>query len=219
MFVPGNHESDCNYTYQNYKGRFAAQNETGSPGGRNSGSSRWYSFEMGPVHFSAIDTDAYGFDEVAYILEDQFSWLSEDLAAVNRTNTPWVVLMGHRPLYCSSVTAEKHLASHLGWPKKPDSALASTPAPIGYGDGFRELGLEPPAWDGSDMVTAALETGIPPCGVGDLLRNGMITKDGGRRFGLEPLMSQHEVNVYLTGHEHNYERLVCYLKECLLWPI
>ena len=46
MFTPGNHESDCNYTYNNYKGRFAAQNETMSPGGHNSGSSRWYSFEM-----------------------------------------------------------------------------------------------------------------------------------------------------------------------------
>ena len=50
-----------------------------------------YSFEMGPVHFAAIDTDAYGFDEVAYILDDQYTWLEEDLKAVNRSITPWVV--------------------------------------------------------------------------------------------------------------------------------
>ena len=50
-----------------------------------------YSFEMGPVHFAAIDTDAYGFDEVAYILDDQYTWLKEDLKAVNRSITPWVV--------------------------------------------------------------------------------------------------------------------------------
>ena len=46
---------------------------------------------MGPVHFAAIDTDAYGFDEVAYILDDQYRWLEEDLKAVNRSITPWVV--------------------------------------------------------------------------------------------------------------------------------
>jgi hypothetical protein len=46
---------------------------------------------MGPVHFAAIDTDAYGFDEVAYILDDQYTWLEEDLKAVNRSITPWVV--------------------------------------------------------------------------------------------------------------------------------
>ena len=113
-------------------------------------------------------------------------------------------------MYCSSITAEKHLASHLGWPKKPDTTPADAPPPKGYGDGFRAMGLEPPAWDGSDMVAAAAATGIPPCGIGDLLRNGMITSGGARRFGLEPLMSQFEVDVYLTGHEHNYERL---------WPV
>jgi hypothetical protein len=127
MFAPGNHESDCNYTYDNYKGRFAAQNETRAPGGRNSGSSRWYSFEMGPIHFAAIDTDAYGFDEVAFVLEDQFSWLQADLAAVDKGKTPWIVLMGHRPFYCSSITAEKHLASHLGWPKKPETTPSDAP--------------------------------------------------------------------------------------------
>ena len=30
------------------------------------GSSRWYSFELGPVHFTMFDTDAYGFDEVPH---------------------------------------------------------------------------------------------------------------------------------------------------------
>ena len=48
MMAPGNHEADCNYTYTNYKGRFAAQNFTSSSSNSksiNSNSSRWYSFD------------------------------------------------------------------------------------------------------------------------------------------------------------------------------
>merc|ERR1711871_123222 len=211
MYATGNHEADCNYTYQNYLGRFAAQNETGSPeaaGFRNSRSSRWYSFEMGPVHFAVIDTDAYGFDEVAYLLAEQYEWLTSDLAAVDRGRTPWVVLLGHRPMYCSSITAARHLATHLGWPKKPEDTPVGTPAPAGYGDGFKAMGLEPPPWDGEDVIRQAEEDGIPPCGVGDLLRNGMISRDGsGRKYGLETLMAKYQVNLYMCGHEHNYERM------------
>eukprot|EP00658_Telonema_sp_P-2_P012952 TRINITY_DN14926_c0_g1_i2.p1 TRINITY_DN14926_c0_g1~~TRINITY_DN14926_c0_g1_i2.p1 ORF type:complete len:428 (-),score=55.29 TRINITY_DN14926_c0_g1_i2:437-1720(-) len=203
MVAPGNHEADCNYTYANYIGRFAAQNLTRASHGPNSLSSRWYSFDLGPVHFSVIDTDAYGFDEVAYILSEQYSWLEADLAAVDRTSTPFLVLMGHRPMYCTSITAAR--SSHLGWPKSPDNLAPGSPPPPRYGDGFRSCGVDPPLWGGvSDPVTT--------CGVADLLRNGMLptANQTGRWYGLEPLMQKYSVDVYLTGHEHNYERT---------WPI
>ena len=94
---------------------------------------------------------------------------------------------------------------------------------------------------------------MPPCGIGDLIRNGMVNHcrqrrngilglwlglvsttcadpwpqawvayctllcyapkfkvrvDGtGRKYGVEPLMDKYSVDVYLAGHEHNYERL------------
>ena len=36
----------------------------------------------------------------------------------------------------------------------------------------------------------------------------MVKLDGtGRDFGVEPLMEEHSVDLYLCGHEHNYERL------------
>ena len=56
MMTPGNHESDCNYTYKNFKGRFLAQNFTkpASEAAVSSNSSRWYSFERGPVHFIVL---------------------------------------------------------------------------------------------------------------------------------------------------------------------
>ena len=33
---------------------------------------------------------------------EQYNWLIRDLAAVNRSLTPWVVFTTHRPMYCSS---------------------------------------------------------------------------------------------------------------------
>jgi len=35
---------------------------------------------------------------------EQYNWLAADLAAVNRTATPWVVINGHRPMYSSQVS-------------------------------------------------------------------------------------------------------------------
>lgn len=41
-------------------------------------------------------------DNKAY---EQYQWLSADLAAVNRTKTPWVIAMSHRPMYSSEVAS------------------------------------------------------------------------------------------------------------------
>eukprot|EP00505_MAST-04D_sp_SCG-Rhode-Island_P005210 Stramenopile-MAST_4_protein_5210 len=54
----------------------------------------WYSFDIsGLVHMVMIDTEvALGPGS------DQYAFLESDLKAVNRTRTPWVVIMGHRPM-------------------------------------------------------------------------------------------------------------------------
>jgi hypothetical protein len=215
MMGPGNHEADCNYTYQNYRARFEAQNMTRSLRGPASGSSRYYSFELGPVHFVMFDTDAYGFDEVAYMLRQQFEWLAADLAAVDRQRTPWIVLMSHRPMYCSPSSAA---GAHLGWPKQPEQhqqeqdeeqeagshsrggSQQQAPPPHGYGDGFAAQGLLPPAWRADDKAYHPATPGsmdgaegpvdgvaslpppsasIPPCGIGELVRNGTNSRLSG----------------------------------------
>lgn len=35
----------------------------------------------------------------------QYQWLQKDLAAVDRTKTPWVIAMSHRPMYSSQVSS------------------------------------------------------------------------------------------------------------------
>jgi len=60
----------------------------------------YYSFNYGNIHFIALDTEARA--DVALLTKQQILWLTADLAAVDRKVTPWVVVCGHRPFYCSN---------------------------------------------------------------------------------------------------------------------
>ncbi|XP_031500928.1 probable inactive purple acid phosphatase 1 [Nymphaea colorata] len=60
----------------------------------------WYSIEQAGVHFTVIST------EHSWIQgSDQYKWIKKDLASVNRTRTPWLILTGHRPMYSSAAPA------------------------------------------------------------------------------------------------------------------
>lgn len=48
----------------------------------------WYSFEQGPVHFLMMDTEMSAFNQTA-----QLEFFKADLAAVDRSVTPWVWYM------------------------------------------------------------------------------------------------------------------------------
>lgn len=54
------------------------------------------------------DSGPFGYINGSYknnLNYEQYQWLAKDLAAVNRTATPWVVVMGHRPMYSSQVSS------------------------------------------------------------------------------------------------------------------
>ena len=56
-----------------------------------------YSVDFGLVHFVMLSTEhdfAVG--------SPQRAWLEKDLAAVDRSKTPWLLTGGHRPMYSSS---------------------------------------------------------------------------------------------------------------------
>lgn len=82
----------------------------------------WYSFDNGMVHFVQLDTETdlgHGFigpdevggsegidvDPVNATMNAQTTWLEADLAAVDRSKTPWVIVAGHRPWYLSHANA------------------------------------------------------------------------------------------------------------------
>jgi len=100
MTVPGNHEEA--YNFSNYRARFSM------PG---SSEGLWYSFNMGPVHFIAIETEAYYFMNYGIKqLVKQYDWLEKDLEEANRPEVrakrPWIVTFGHRPMFCSNKNAD-----------------------------------------------------------------------------------------------------------------
>lgn len=67
----------------------------------------YYSFNMGPVHFIAFSTELYYFLNYGIkALGNQYDWLVDNLREANRPENrkkrPWIVTIGHRPMYCSN---------------------------------------------------------------------------------------------------------------------
>eukprot|EP00730_Choanoeca_flexa_P007346 TRINITY_DN12318_c0_g1_i14.p2 TRINITY_DN12318_c0_g1~~TRINITY_DN12318_c0_g1_i14.p2 ORF type:complete len:244 (+),score=52.77 TRINITY_DN12318_c0_g1_i14:1003-1734(+) len=103
MTAQGNHEQDAPAEGQ---GTYYGSNDSGGECGHPTEArfpmpvpshdqyTGWYSFDIGSVHFIMMNTE----------LEcgpgsDQYDFFEADLKAVNRSETPWVVFGGHRPMY------------------------------------------------------------------------------------------------------------------------
>ncbi|KAL5022477.1 hypothetical protein ScPMuIL_001632 [Solemya velum] len=98
MTCPGNHEQAYNFSH--YKNRFAMPTDM-------YGEKMFYSFDIGPAHIISLSTEylfylQYGDAQAAR----QYEWLEQNLKMANtpakRAQTPWIITMGHRPMYCSN---------------------------------------------------------------------------------------------------------------------
>lgn len=101
----GNHETSnddgvTKYTYIDFLQRYRGQQSLAAAA--RSPSIRYLSFNIGLVHVAMVDTDAYIYAPVFPLLAPQYAWLEQDLKAVNRSATPWLILIGHRGMYCDS---------------------------------------------------------------------------------------------------------------------
>lgn len=97
MTCPGNHE--WAYNFSNYKNRFWM------PG--DDEKKTFFSFNMGPVHFVSVSTELWFYPQWGLMpAVEQYRWLEKDLAEANkpenRQKQPWIVIYGHRPMYCSN---------------------------------------------------------------------------------------------------------------------
>jgi len=90
----GNHDDEINFA-QAYRDVFALPEE-GATATYPDNAERFYSFDYGPVHFVALDTE-HAFIDTAR-RQAQLAWLDADLAA---TTQPWKVVYFHRPPYSS----------------------------------------------------------------------------------------------------------------------
>jgi len=67
----------------------------------------FYSFNIGPAHIISFSTEFYFFIEDGWkLIEYQYNWLKKDLIEANKPKNravrPWIITLGHRPMYCST---------------------------------------------------------------------------------------------------------------------
>jgi hypothetical protein len=93
---PGNHENANDFAQ--YRGRFNFMPNTPA-----FADSMFHSVNVGQVHLIFLSSETYFYLTAhgVFMVKQQYDWLKQDLDAVNRLETPWIVLMAHRPLYCS----------------------------------------------------------------------------------------------------------------------
>jgi len=104
MTSVGNHEVASNFSH--YDKRFHMINR--GPVHTGEENNFYYSYNAGPVHFIAISTEFYYFLDYSGLapLVKQYEWLRADLEfatrPTERAKRPWIIVYGHRPMYCSS---------------------------------------------------------------------------------------------------------------------
>ncbi|GLE02468.1 hypothetical protein PINS_up011306 [Pythium insidiosum] len=70
----------------------------------------WYSFDYASVHVIQLSSE-HAWTQGS----EQFQWLERDLAAVNRTATPWIVVTTHRMMYSTKIDLDddRRVGMHL----------------------------------------------------------------------------------------------------------
>jgi hypothetical protein len=99
----GNHDDEVSFGLP-YRDVFVLP-ENGATSGYEDHAERFYSFDYGPVHFVALDTER-AFQDPAR-RQAQLAWLEDDLAA---TAQPWRVAYFHRSPYSSGTEHGSDLA-------------------------------------------------------------------------------------------------------------
>ncbi|TFJ85222.1 hypothetical protein NSK_003645 [Nannochloropsis salina CCMP1776] len=122
------------YNFLHYSERFrimpVSDGEVASANGPPAPNNWWYSFNIGPVHLVAVSTEIYDFGPYDYIPR-QYQWLEKDLkeANANRTLAPWIIVHGHKPLYCSSPTPTQcdnwYRSQREGIPLRPEASATA----------------------------------------------------------------------------------------------
>ena len=156
----------------------ANHHAAGVHGTTPSGTSRFFSVDLGIVHFVALDLNMYaGVDACGETCRvAQLKWLNEDLVAANanRANVPWIVAMSHFPLYCSNCPAPGH--------DPPAWYVSELCEFLGHDEGCVDPAYNASAHGASGGATLA-----------DMVPD------------FEPLFMKFGVDVYASGHIHDFE--------------
>ena len=82
--------------FSEYNARFRSVALLGAGALSSTGSARYYSFNQGLTHFLVFTAEAYTYHSGAEFIANQLAFMEADLAAVDRSVTPWVVGLVHK---------------------------------------------------------------------------------------------------------------------------
>ena len=175
---------------------------------KRASSNAYFSFDVGPAHIISFSSEAYFWQ--VWEVERQFEWLKADLAAVNRSVTPWVITMAHRPMYCSNSDNDDCTKADA------NSKLVHTRTAnnASYGRTHAQqasIGMARHSHRHVLHHTHIFFIFLPkphhsPSSLLWTVRKGLPVL-GARFFALEPLFQRHGVDLAFWAHEHSYERL------------
>ena len=203
MVSAGNHERAYNFSH--YKARFlmpfgdvravGVNDVPPSFGDGNTHDNHYYSFDLGPVHVVAWNSEAFFYPQYfdAAYADRMYDWLARDLQSVNRSLTPWVVAHAHRPMYCAeSLENEKNRKSGRRCDAEKEAArlgiMSSCAGDYAASSCARVADVD-----------AAASNVLPRRRLG-----GARTLD--KSWNVERLLYDYGVDLAFFGHVHDYER-------------
>ena len=186
-----------------------------------SNTSRYFSVDFGLVHLVALSLNGYnGVDTCTDECNAaQVEWLKRDLAAVDRSITPWIVAMSHFPFYYRAVPLgdnQEQLAATWAAEdarnlKAPWNVAERCEYPDKNGNSHSKS-CRPEGWDNSSWVSSGeradagegVESGAQP----PIPQKSAISQ-------LEPLFDEFGVDLYWAGY--GQACLPCYITRLSLF--
>lgn len=152
-----------------------------SHGSKPSGTSRYFSVDIGLIHFVGLDLNAAETHPRTIGLDaTQLAWLDQDLAAAqaNRATVPWIVVTSHFPIYLSATIEGDHANASAAHYLSNEAEAA----PVDSDEEFRSCKA-----NGERSACKTVQE----------LQAEKTSK-------LEPLFIKYDVDVYAAGHSHIY---------------
>lgn len=126
MVTQGNHEGPDTGCTEHYQYRLKM------PG---NSTNFWYSFNAGKAHFIGFSTE-FVVQNQTELQDAQMQWLRQELQTYNRTAYPWLIVFGHRPMYCSADWSTQSVLEAVPYERHNVDCYESAPI---VEDAFEEL--------------------------------------------------------------------------------
>lgn len=210
MTSAGNHERAYNFSH--YARLFRM------PGEGRVTDNHFYSFDIGNTHVVAYNGEAFFWKQYFDLpyLNRMYDWLEADLRAAasveRRAKVPWIVVHGHRPMYCPEPGRNgagpgdllmeggrcdyEQQAARLGVP-------SDCPTPYGMNCKPRSRAEVLAAYEG--LCPAPRQGRSAPPRV-PRRSCSSAPAEPKTRFPIEALFHRYGVDLFIAGHVHDYER-------------